>query len=110
MLASFKMCPREMYLVLTGAGGGRGWVLASWIAFGQYVSLISFRVTLEQMETSVIQLQALRKPVVTVHFNEPNQLRECCLYCGVAVGLVKLLPGYTEVFFFLKRPLLRALE
>lgn len=53
------------------------------------------------METSVIQLQALRKPVVTVHFNELNQLRKCCLYCGVAVCLVKHLPVYTEDFFFL---------
>lgn len=53
------------------------------------------------METSVIQLQALRKPVVTVHFNELNQLRKCCLYCAVAVCLVKHLPVYTEDFFFL---------
>lgn len=52
------------------------------------------------METLVIQLQALRKPVVTVHFNELNQLRKCCLYCGVAVCLVKHLPAYTEDFFF----------
>lgn len=52
------------------------------------------------METQVIQLQALRKPVVTVHFNELNQLREC-LYCGVAVCLEKHLAAYTEDFFFL---------
>lgn len=62
------------------------------------------------METWVIQLPALRKPVVTVHLNELYQRRKCCLYCGVAVCLVKHLPVHTEAFFFLRWPFLCALE
>lgn len=52
------------------------------------------------MGTPAIQLRAPRKPVVTVHFNELNQLRKC-LHCGVAVCLMKHLPAHTEDFFFL---------
>lgn len=61
------------------------------------------------MGTPAIQLRALRKPVVTVHFNELNQLRKC-LHCGVAVCLMKHLPAHTEDFFFLKRSFLHACE
>lgn len=60
------------------------------------------------MGTPAIQLRTLRKPVVTVHFNELNQLRKF-LHCGVAVCLVKHLPAHRRLLF-LKRSFLHACE
>lgn len=48
--------------------------------FGQYACRFTFRVTLEgngDPGHSAAGLWALSKPVVTVHVNEPNQLRKC---------------------------------